>query len=105
MCFLLVHQLPLVNERPTLRDLCRYITPCFASQWKVIGIELGLPQERINIIEEDNRKCEKQCNAMLFYWLQSKVDSTTWKPLLPILEFIDDVHTDHGIDNIYTYHS
>ena len=105
MCSLLVCQLPSVNESPTLRDLCHYVTPCFASQWKVIGIQLGLTQERINIIEEDNRKCEKQCNEMLSYWLQCKVDNITWKELLAILEFIDDAHTDHGTDNIYTYHS
>ena len=78
---------PSINERPRIADLQNYITPNFATKWKEIGIGLGLTQERINIIEEDNRnKCEKQCNAMLYHWLEVKSINATWKKLLTILD-------------------
>ena len=59
----------------------------------------------MNIIEKDYRECENQCNEMWSYWLQYKADNVTWKVLLAVLEFIDDAHIDHGIDDIYTYRS
>ena len=52
----------------------------------MIGIQLGLPIERLNIIENDNRdKAEPCCNAMLEKWLQ--VDTTaSWRKLFTVIE-------------------
>ena len=77
---------PSINERPRIGDLQNYIIPNFATKWKEIGIGLGITQERINIIEEDNRnKCERQCIAMFSSWLEVEADNVTWKKLLTIL--------------------
>ena len=77
---------PLVNERPPLADLQNYITPQYAFHWEKIGIGLGLPEERIKIIEEDYHTCEKRCNVLLSYWLQAEEFSATWKKLLTVLD-------------------
>ena len=77
---------PIVNTTPLLKDLHHYITPQYATRWRVIGTQLGLPIERLNIIENDNRdKAEPCCNAMLEKWLQ--VDTTaSWRKLFTVIE-------------------
>jgi len=55
-----------VNTTPLLKDLYQHITPYYATQWRVIGALLGLPSERLNIIEHDYMfRVEPCCNATL----------------------------------------
>ena len=57
--------------------------------WKEIGIGLGVTKEKIDIIEADNiyQQCVfKQCNEMLFHWLEVDADAATWKKLLSALD-------------------
>ena len=96
---------PSINERPRKADLQNYITPNFAIKWKEIGIGLGITQERINIIEEDNRgRCERQCNAVFYDWLEVENDNATWKKLLTILDSpaVNTKKTDSAINSIHT---
>ena len=76
----------IVNTTPSLKDLYRHVTPKYAPQWRVIGILLDLPNERLNIIEHDHvYRAEPCCNAMLANWLQ--VDTTaSWRKLLTVIE-------------------
>ena len=71
---------------PLLKDLCRHVTPQYATQWQVIGALLGLSSEMLDIIEYDNRdKATPCCNAMLRKWLQ--IDSAaSWKKLFNVIE-------------------
>ena len=49
-------------------DLLKYVGK-IATKWKDVGIELGLLQCRIDIIEHDERhSCEEACKTMLLYW-------------------------------------
>ena len=48
-CFTLV-----VHCTPQMKDLQNYITPHYATHWRVIGTQLGLPKGRLDIIEHDN---------------------------------------------------
>ena len=79
---------PIVNTTPIVKDLHHYITPQYATRWRVIGTQLGLPIERLNIIEHDHRdKAEPCCNAMLEKWLQ--VDRTaSWSKLFTVIESV-----------------
>ena len=76
-----------MNTRPLVRDLYQHITPRYATQWRVIGILLGLPSETLNIIERDHVfRAESCCNAMLEKWLQ--VDTTaSWGKLFTVIEY------------------
>lgn len=71
-----------MSTTPKLGDLYEYITPKYATDWKVIGALLGLPREELKIIEHDNHcKAVACCNAMLEKWLD--LDSAaTWKKVL-----------------------
>lgn len=75
-----------MNSTPSLKDLQQYVTPQYATQWQVIGIQLGLSSETLDIIECDSHyKIIPCCNAMLKQWLQ--MDTTaSWDKLLTIIE-------------------
>ena len=78
--------LMIVTTKPKLTDLYEHFTPQYALKWKVTGILLGLPSERLDIIEHDNRdKAEPCCNEMLKWWL--RVDPTaSWGKLFSVIE-------------------
>ena len=65
-----------------------YFIPHYASHWKEIGVELGLAQGRLNIIKVDHHECEKQCRAMLTYWLEADADAATWNKLISVLHLL-----------------
>ena len=77
---------PIVNVTPSLRSLYQYITPHFATKWKAIGMQLGLPNEVFVEIEAEYSTNSKWCcNQMLEKWLD--VDTTaSWDKLLMAIE-------------------
>ena len=84
--FIYINLKCIVNSEPLLKDLHHYITPHYATQWRVIGTQLGLPSERLNSIEYDHMfRAKPCCNAVLKNWLQ--VDTTaSWSKLFTVIE-------------------
>jgi len=80
------YDFPLVTSTPLLKDLFEHITPYYATDWKVIGTLLGIPNRDLKIIEVDNPKDVRQCcNQMLERWLE--LDPTaSWKKLFVAIE-------------------
>jgi len=67
-------------------DLQQHFTPQYAVQWKVIGTQLGLPSERLDIIERDKfYRTEDCCNAMLTWWLRTS-STASWEKLFNVIE-------------------
>ena len=76
----------IVNNKPLRRDLYNYITPRYATQWKVIGTLLDLPSETLNIIERNHMfQVDLCCNAMLGKWLELDT-SASWGKLFTVIE-------------------
>ena len=70
------------NERPTMRDLNRYVTRKYASDWEEIGIELGLDFHELKIVKKDNPLESVAClRETLNKWLELNTDDATWKTL------------------------
>ena len=67
-----------------MTDLHRNIVIQYAPQWEKLGLELGLKDEDIAIISENNadhpRSIEVCCAAVLKVWLR-KISSPTWGKL------------------------
>ena len=88
-----------------MRDLNRYVTKKYATDWYDIGIELGLDLEMLDIIENDNSKSSVTCfQKTLDKWLKANVD-VTWKTLETALTNVnraklglDPVDSVHGKD-------
>ena len=75
-----------VTSAPLLKELRNYITPNYATHWRVIGTQLSLPKGRLDIIKYDNHdKAEPCCDAVLEKWLE--VDpSASWEKLFKVIE-------------------
>ena len=67
------------DERPSMKDLYRYVVHKYASDWSDIAIELGL-EASIKIIETDHQKCGDCLKETLRKWLDS-TPCATWKIL------------------------
>ena len=64
-----------------MRDLNRYVTRKYATDWYDIGIELGLELD-VNIIEKDNPQQSVTCfQRALDKWLKLNTDDATWRTL------------------------
>jgi len=70
-----------VSTTPTHLELQRYVTPQYATNWRKIGVELGLADAKLDIIRADYpHSVEECCRVMLQEWL--KEDTTpSWKKL------------------------
>ena len=89
------------NKLPTMRDINRY-TKKYATNWKDIGIELGLKLEDLAIIEKDHPlHCVSCFQSMIDKWLNSTVDAT-WKDLEVALTNVNRQTLDlDPVDDVY----
>ena len=76
----------LVKTRPIPKDLQQFVTPQYATRWREVGIQLGLSNETLSVIQEDNplnvRRC---CNAMLMKWLSVDTNAS-WQKLFTAID-------------------
>ena len=74
------------NTTPLLKDVCQYITPQYAADWKVIGTLLDLPTGELKTIEAGWPTNVKWCcNQMLEKWLEMDI-TASWRKLLTVIE-------------------
>ena len=74
------------TSTPLLKDLHSHITPHYAAHWRVIGTQLGLPCETLDIIEQDNvYRSVPCCNTMWNKWLKMDT-SASWEKLFKVIE-------------------
>ena len=65
-----------------MKDLNRYVTRKYATDWYDIGIELGLELDVLDIIKKDNPQDSVTCfQKSLDKWLKLNNDSATWRTL------------------------
>ena len=65
-----------------MKDLNRYVTRKYASDWFDIGIELGLDLGVLEIIENDHPQKSVNCfQKTLDKWSKLNTDNATWKAL------------------------
>ena len=86
------------NSRPTLKDLNRYITRKYATDWYEIGIELGLQPHELDIIENDHNQTVTCFQKTFNNWLKSNTNNATWTTLEVALTNVN--RTKSGLDPI-----
>ena len=69
-----------VDQRPSMRDINKYIVPKFSAHWRMLGILLDVRSTKLDDIakNEDDQKCSKE---MLKQWLHTDGEAT-WRKLL-----------------------
>ena len=86
-----------------MRDLNRYVTRKYASDWYDIGIELGLEPVRLEIIARNNPLENKaSLRETLGQWLELNSDDATWKTLEVALTNVNRAKI--GLDSVDDMH-
>ena len=71
---------------PTLKELCKEITPEYAAHWKRIGVFLDIRYGVLDTIESEYfRNCRECCDRMLATWLDVDVNAS-WRKLNSALD-------------------
>ena len=84
------------TEHPELKDLCKYVLPRHAAQWKTIGIFLDMQSGQLDVIKADNPTNTNECCINLFTkWLEVSKDAT-WEKMF---EAIDTMTNSLSCDN------
>ena len=91
------------NERPTMRDLNRYVVRKYAADWYDIGIELGLELGVLDIIENDHHQRSVACfQKTLDKWLKLNSNDATWTTLEVALTNVNRAKLElDPIDDVY----
>ena len=70
------------NERPTMKNLNRYVTTRYATNWYNIGIELDIDPDVLDMINKDNLQQSESCfQKTLQQWLKLNTNNATWRTL------------------------
>ena len=75
-----------LKSRPELRDLYSLVTPHYAAHWKVIGIQLGLLEGRLNAIELGYPTNASWCCNKMFEELLKVNTTVTWEKVLSAID-------------------
>ena len=86
-----------------MKDLNRYVTRKYATNWHDIGIELGLELDVLDIIEKDHPLRGVTCfQQTLDKWLKLNTDDATWRILEVALTNVNRANLGlDPIDNVY----
>ena len=68
------------NSKLTLEELCKKVTPNFASYWWRIGVFLKFRHGELERIESEFRNYQERCDKMLAKWLDVDT-SASWEKL------------------------
>ena len=74
---------------PTLQDLLRRLLP-ISSQWKNIGVLLGIPLHRLERIKSDEENVNDRMREMLSEWLKLSNHPPTWTTLTDAVQIVDE---------------
>ena len=74
------------EDKPLILDLQNLITPNYSSCWKSIENQLGIPTEKLDNVEANNRtNPEEFCNDMLKYWLIFDAEAS-WNKIVKAMD-------------------
>ena len=87
-----------------MKELNRYVTKKYATDWYDVGIELDLELEILDIIKKDNPQQSITCfQKTLDKWLKLNSDDATWKTLEVALTNVNRANLKLGpVDDVYS---
>ena len=73
---------------PRLRDL---VVELKSVDWHELGIQLGVPIDRLDKIDEDYKDCDRKLSEVLKYWLNNDINPS-WNTICGALQKIGRFH-------------
>jgi len=75
------------SGKPTLQELSSHVIVKVAKKWHSLGIQLGLPPELLNNIEQNHSKDTQRCCEEIFKeWVVRPELEPSWSSLIEALE-------------------
>lgn len=103
----LLYYITTVTERsqilavPQLRDACKFLLP-IASEWKTIAVLLGISQDQVEVIRQENTRVNPCLCAMLSTWLKQIDPNPSWNSLAEAVECLGNQTVAKEIRDKYT---
>ena len=86
------------TKHPELKDLCKYVLPLYATQWRMIGIFLGMQSGQLEVIKSDNPNDAIGCCTNLFIkWLQGN-NNVTWEKMFEAIDSLINILSSGNTD-------
>ena len=74
-------------DKPTLQELSSHVIVKAAKKWHSLGIQLGLPPECLDAIEQNHSRDSQRCCEEIFKdWLVRPQLEPSWSSLIEALE-------------------
>ena len=71
-----------------MKDLYKYVTPCYAAHWEDIGVYLDIELGQLKIIKKNNPSDASDCCKDLWKkWLEADSDAT-WEKLFAAIDSV-----------------
>ena len=64
----------ILNEKPTLAELCELVP--IGTKWRQMGIQLELNDRKLNEIEEESKNTADKVSKMYKLWLNTNLQAT-----------------------------
>jgi len=84
---------------PTLKELHHY-SDTISSCWKHLALELNLPQETINTIDNDHSRIKDKCYHMFNKWLQ-RTPNCCWSHIVQAMKNVDLLQAAKKVEDAY----
>jgi len=85
--------------RPKLKELCHY-SDTISSCWKDLALELNLPQETVNTIDNDHSRIKDKCYHMFSKWLQ-RTPNSCWSHIVQAMKNVDLLQAAKEVEDAY----
>ena len=81
---------PTISGKPELKELTSALNKV-ASEWKRLGVNLGIPTETLDTIAADHPHSSQNCLLeMLNQWLKQQLDPPSWGNIIDAVESLGD---------------
>jgi len=87
------------HYRPKLKELCHY-SDTISLCWKDLALELNLPQETINAIDNDHSRSKDKCYHMFNKWLQ-RTPNSCWSHIVQAMKNVDLLQAAKEVEDAY----
>ena len=88
-----------LQQRPTLQLLAKFVVPCVAPNWYFLGVLLGVPIIALDTIDREEKELRKACIKMFARWFDEGADQQcSWKHMLEAVAELSGIGVSNNIE-------
>ena len=86
--YCVVKRVVMSRSRPSLLELTNALS-MVAADWDVLGLQLGVPADELNVIRANNPRNVRQCMSVMLEWWRAKYPERGWMDIIVALRRLD----------------